>query len=172
MYTSASAKVSGAEEQKADAVSANVALRGDLNKLETVKQTYAKVDSASKTLGVAMHNEIRWSSYLHDLTLTIPENVWLNRLEVKMNASKSSSGGSNSPVLDTGLGTVKVEGSAFSHDDVAAWLESLAKQKGYVDPFFTKSEDRMEERVIVDFDSTAYLNAKALSNRYSKGLAR
>lgn len=176
MYVNASAKVSEAEDTKTQAVAANSGLRTELNKLGTVKETYAQVDAASKTLAIAMHYEVRWSTYLYDLTLTIPENVWLNKLEVSMAEAKSSAqasaaGGDNAPVLNPGLGTVKITGSAFSHDDVAAWLESLAKQKGYSDPYFTKSEDRLEERIIVDFDSTAYLTEKALSNRYVKGLA-
>jgi Tfp pilus assembly protein PilN len=172
MYVNASAKVSSAQDEKTTAVAANGKLRSDLAKLQTVRDTYAKVDAANKTLATAMHYEIRWSSYLHDLTLTIPENVWLNTVEMKMTAARTSAGGNNDSVLDENLGTVTWTGSAFSHDDVAAWLESLGKQKGYSDPFFTKSEDRLEQRVIVDFESTVYLNEKALSKRYAKGLAR
>ena len=177
LYLQASAKVSDARQDKAQAVAANAQLQAKLGDLATVKDVYAQVDAASKTLAIAMHYEVRWSTYLHDLTLTIPENVWLNRLEVKLNEAKSSAqaasaGGENAPVFEPGLGTVKVSGSAFSHDDVAAWLESLAKQRGYADAYFTKSEDRLEERIIVDFDSSAVVTDKARSNRYAKGLAR
>lgn len=177
MYMQASAKVSDAERDRTEAIAANAALRDDLAKLENVKDTYAQVDAANKTLATAMHYEIRWSSYLHDLTLTIPENVWLEEMNVKMEVSKSSASGGtpgsdSEPVLDPGLGTVSFKGVAYSHDDVAAWLESLAKQKGYADPYFTKSEDRMKLKVLIDFDSTVYLNEKALSKRYAKGLPR
>lgn len=171
MYTGASHKVSTAEREKAQATAANAKMRTELNSLQGVKETYAQVDVANRTLATAMHYEVRWSTYLHDLTLTIPPNVWLNSMEVKMNVAVTAGGGADN-VLDTQLGTVTFNGSAYSHDDVAAWLESLAKQKGYSDPYFTKSEDRMKKRVIEDFESTVYINEKALSNRYSKGLAR
>lgn len=176
MFTQASAKVSQAEERKAEAQAAQVSLDRDLAKLKSVKDIYAQVDVAKKTLATAMRNEIRWSSYLHDLTLTIPENVWLNSLEMKMNESgvaASSGSGGEAAVLNQGLGTVTVTGSAFGHNEVASWLESLSKQKGYSHPYFTKSEDRLlPDRVVVDFDSTVYVTEKALSGRYSKGLAR
>ncbi|HWL36492.1 MAG TPA: PilN domain-containing protein [Frankiaceae bacterium] len=176
MYTQASAKVSDANEQKEQAVAANVALRGDLAKLETVKATYAKVDAANKTLTTAMKYEVRWSSFFHGLTLTIPENVWLDQMEVRMTVAKTAGSGDNAPVLDPQLGTVTFKGKAFSHDDVSSWLESLDKQKGYSDPFFTLSklviEPGMGNRPRYTFDSTAYVNEKALSNRYEKGLPR
>lgn len=173
MYTQASAKVSEATEQKQQAVAANVALRSELRDLETVKATYAKVDAANKTLKTAMAYEIRWSTYMHDLTLTIPENVWLETLEMTAAAPKTSGAGASETVLDPQIGTVTFTGKAFSHDDVAAWLEKLAGQKGYADPYFTKSEILPEaDRLIVEYESTVYLNEKALSKRYEKGLPR
>jgi Tfp pilus assembly protein PilN len=175
MYTQASAKVSDATEQKEQAVAANVELRSDLAKLATVKATYAKVDAANKTLATAMKYEVEWSSFLHGLTLTIPENVWLDSMEVRMNVVKTTSG-DGAPVLDQQLGTVTFKGKAFSHDDVASWLESLDSQKGYSDPYFTLSKlsgpDETLLRDRYEFDSTAYVNPKALSNRYEKGLPR
>ena len=174
MYVNATAKVSSAQDEKAKAVAAQTKLRSDLQALSTVKDVYAKVDAANKTLATAMAFEVRWSGYLHDLTLTIPENVWLSEVQAEMDIAAKRGLGSTGgeTVLDTGLGTVTFKGSAFSQDDVASWLESLAKQKGYADPYFTKAEDRMTSRVVIDFESTTYLNDKALSNRYAKGLSR
>lgn len=175
MYMQASAKVSSATEEKAQATAANTTLRRDLGKLQTVKDTYAEVDVANKTLAQAMHGEIRWSTYLHDLTLTIPENVWVTKFDVQMNGVTRSGSGGSDAVVDPGRGTVSIEGMAFSHDDVAAWLDSLSRQKGYSDPYFTRSESVIPEeggRVLVEYESTAYLNDKALSNRYVKGLGR
>jgi len=174
MYMQATAKVSAAEDEKTQALAANSVLQQQLGDLEGVKRAYAEVDAASKTLALAMHHDVRWSSYLHDLSLTLPENVWLDELSVEM-AAGSSSGGTSSngdSVLDPGLGTVTFKGQAFSHDDVASFLDTLSKQKGYSDPYFSKAEDLLLERVIIEFEATSYLNEKALSNRYAKGLTR
>ena len=171
MYVNAKAGVADANEARTAAEARNARLTTELRKLDGVKSTYAQVDAANKTLAIAMHDEIRWSTYLHDLTLKIPSNVWLEEMSLKMTTTKQAGGG-NEPVLDPGIGTVTFKGVAFSHDDVAAWLESLATQKGYTDPYFTKSEDKMLGRVIVDFESTVYLSEKALAKRYAKGLDR
>ena len=52
--------------------------------------------------------------------------------------------------------------------DVAAWLDSLANQKGYSNPYFSSStESLIGPRTVVDFESTATLNADALSGAYT-----
>lgn len=172
MYVNATAKVADADDAKTEATARGARLTTELRKLDNVKQTYAEVDIANRTLATAMHNEIRWSGYLHDLTLKIPSNVWLDSMDVRMTPAKQGGANNSETVLDPGLGTVTFKGTAFGHDDVAAWLESLAGQKGYTDPYFSKSVDRMKEKVIVDFESTVYLSEKALSKRYAKGLDR
>jgi Tfp pilus assembly protein PilN len=175
MYTQQSAKVDDAQQQKAAAEAAHVRLTTEKAKLQNVSDTYAQVDQAKATLAAAMHDEVLWSGYLHDLTLTIPENVWLTGLTAKIESVKAPANGSSGPVLDPGLGTVTFTGHGFVHDDVAAWLESVAKEKGYANPYFSQSVEALIGTVpVVTFSSTVNLTEKALSNRYTmaKGLER
>jgi Tfp pilus assembly protein PilN len=169
MYTNAQAKVASANEEKSSAAAANVKLRADLAGLQNVQDVRTQVDQANATLISAMANEVTWSRYLHDLTLTIPENVWLTSFTATVNGPTAAGG--TGTVLDPGLGTVTVTGKAFTHDDVAAWLESLAKEKGYVNPYFTSSEEELiGTRKVVTHTSTVNLSPAALSGRYAKGL--
>ena len=56
---------------------------------------------------------------------------------------------------EPGIGTVTFSGVGFNHDDVAVWLESLAKQKGYANPYFsTSTEALIGTRTTVNFAST------------------
>ena len=98
-------------------------------------------------------------SFLNDLSLTVPENVWVKnvtfaqarrrRRRRRLRPSRASAP-SPSPA------------SASSHDDVAVWLESLAKQKGYANPYFTSStEALLGTRKTVDFTSTVTLTPAA-----------
>lgn len=170
LYTQQTAKVASAEEAKAAATARHAKLQSDLKDLQNVADTYAQVDTAKQTLDQAMHFEVLWSGYLHDLTLTIPETVWLREMTVKMDLEKAQSG--QATVFDQGLGTVEFHGSALEHVDVASWLESIAGEKGYSNAYFTKSEDVFagdQATVIVHFDSTVNLTEKALSGRYMKG---
>lgn len=173
LYTQQTAKVSEARAAKAEAVAANVHLQGELHKLDNVQQTRVKVDAAKATLASAMAQEVTWSTYLHDMTLTIPENVWLTSFNAQVNPPVTTPGAPNSAVLDPGIGVVTVNGVAFTHDDVAAWLESLSKEKGYANPYFTQSvETKIGGRVVDNFTSTVNLTQDALSGRYTKGLER
>ena len=177
MYTQKAAAVSSAQDAKADAVATSTKLKTDLAALKNVSDTYAQVDSAKQTLASAMKYEVTWSTYLHNVTLNIPENVWLTSLTATVQpptaaANPNAATGAHS-VLDSGLGTVTIAGTAFDHPDVAAWLESLAKTKGYTNAYFTQSaESYIGDRRVVNFTSTVNLTPDALSNRYTKGLAR
>jgi hypothetical protein len=55
----------------------------------------------------------------------------------------------------------------MQHDDVAVWLESLAKQKGYTSAYFNSStEKEIGSTKVVDFSSTVVVTREALSGRY------
>ena len=48
------------------------------------------------------------------------------------------------------------------------WLESLAKQEGYADPYFSNSTEALiGTRKTVNFTSTVTLTPKALSEDYT-----
>ena len=113
----------------------------------------------------AMGEEVRYSRFLSDLSLTVPENVWLKNLTFTQGEVPAAAVGSTEPAI----GTVTVTGVGFSHDDVAVWLESLAGQKGYTNPYFSSSsESLIGTRTVVDFTSTAELTSEALSGQYTK----
>lgn len=180
MYMQASAKVNDATADKEVALATGAQLQGDLRKLQNVRDVYAQVDSARATLSAAMATEILWSSYLHDMTLTIPENVWLRKMTATVpNAMGGAAPGAGvntatGAVLDSGVGRISIEGSGLVHNDVAAWLESLAKQKGYIHPYFTLSDKNVLKGTPshVKFTSSVNLSPAALANRYVKGPAR
>ena len=62
------------------------------------------------------------------------------------------------------------EGNGYSHNDVAAWLDALAKQKGLTQPYFTKSDEgaRSASETAVNFASQATITEDALSGRYTE----
>lgn len=139
-------------------------------RLQTEKAQYAEVEAvyvqaaaAEAMLTEAMGEEIRYSGFLSDLALSVPENVWLKSLVYTQDVVEPSVGST-----EPGVGTLTVTGVGFSHEDVALWLESLAGQKGYTDPAFSSSTDSLiGPRTVVDFTSTAVLTPAALSREYT-----
>lgn len=171
MYTHQTARVASARDAKAVAVAKQTDLQSELRDLQNVADTYAQVDTAKQTLDQAMHFEVLWSGYLHDLTLTIPEGVWLEKMSVKLDLENVSTAAPT--VLDPGLGTISFNGRAMEHVDVASWLESLVGEKGYSNPYFTKSAQKAPAvpggPITITFDSTVNVTQKALSGRFTKG---
>ena len=68
-----------------------------------------------------------------------------------------------------GIGTVTFKGNGYTHNDVAAWLESLAKQQGLDRPLLHQVERRARSATedSVTFDSQAVITEDALSGRYT-----
>jgi len=174
LYMHQSSKVAEARDAKAEATATHAKLAKDVADLKYVSDKYADVAAAKLTLASAMENEVLWSSYLHDMTLTIPEQVWLTSFAANVNtqaAAPATVKAASTQVLDAGKGTVTIGGTALGKEDVAAWLESLAKQKGYTNPYFTQLNlITIDGRDLYEFTSTVNLNQKAMSARYAKGI--
>ena len=131
---------------------------------------YAQAAAAEAQLTLAMGQEVRYSQLLNDLSLSVPENVWVKNITFAQGdpAVAPVAAGTALPGVEPGIGTVTFSGVGFSHDDVATWLDSLATQKSYADPYFSNStETLIGTKTAVDFNSTTTLTSAALSGRYT-----
>ena len=156
LYVSASHSVSSAQTRLDASTAQGVRLQSEAAKYRDVTSLYAAAAAAKAQLSTAMGDEVRFSQLLNDLSLSVPTNVWLKSLSYGTTATP------------TGVGTFTVSAIAFSHDDVAVWLESLAKLKTYVNPYFsTSTEGLIGTRPIVNFSSTSTLTPFAHSGRYT-----
>ena len=158
--------VAAAKQQLADAQAQQTNLQQQLNSLQSVQDVYDQYAAKQAVLQKAMGDEIRWSYYLEDLSLKIPSNVWLNNVS----ATEGAAGAANSgAAAATGaVGSITFAGVAFSHDDVATWLDVLAKEKGFTNPYFSSStEGLLGTRKIVNFSSSVVLTPAAESGRYT-----
>ena len=163
LYVGALAAVNEANSDLETATASGAALQVETAKYADVEAVYARAAAAQAMLTSAMGEEVRYSQFMNDLSLTVPANVWVKNVTFAQ-APAPAALGSTVP----GIGTVTFTGVGFKHDDVAVWLESLAKQKGYVNPYFTAStKSFIGNRSVVDFTSTVTMTADALSGRYT-----
>jgi Tfp pilus assembly protein PilN len=187
LYLSAGSGLEAAESELAAAQAEQATLQRRVSALSHVSQARGRIENAKTTLVTVMGGEIRWSRYLNDLSLTLPDNVWVKSMTVTGNAApatatagaaaatpspapgSTSGSAAATPAASTAgpVATVTFTGYALSHDDVAVWLETLAKQKGYADPYFSDSKSEMiGDKRVVTFTSTVTVTADALSKRY------
>jgi Tfp pilus assembly protein PilN len=161
--------VAAAKQQLATSTTQHAQLQQQLASLQSVQDVYDQYVAKQAILQQAMGDEIRWSYYLEDLSLKIPSNVWLT----SVSATESSAGvpgatATTVPGSTSGIGSINFAGVAFSHDDVATWLDVLAKEKGYASPYFSNStEGLLGTRKVVNFSSSVVLTPAAESGRYT-----
>ena len=78
-----------------------------------------------------MGEEVRWSRFINDLSLSVPDKVWVKNLTFDQSAA-----GAGAPAggRTRSIGTVTFTGLGFGHDDVAAWFDALAGRRALSTP--------------------------------------
>jgi len=165
LFLGANASVNDANTELETATASGTALQAESAKYTEVKAVYAQAAAAEAMLTKAMGEEVLYSEFLYGLGLTIPDRAWLTNAKFKQGPPEGVAATAVAP----GIGTVTFTGVGFTHDDVAAWLDGLAKQEGFKDPYFTESvATEIGTRNVVEFNSLVLMTADALSGRYTK----
>lgn len=182
LYLDAVSDVDQARHELRQAQAQHTALQEQTEAYADVPGVYASVAAAEALLEQATTDEVRWSYYLNDLSLTLPDGVWMTTVTASLQdgttdeaaagaAAPTPSVSETTPTDGTGVpagrGTVTFAGSAMNHDLVADWLETLADQPGYEDPYLTSSTERMEGATqVVDFTTEVTVTDDALWTQY------
>jgi Tfp pilus assembly protein PilN len=169
LYVSAAHGVTTAQSDLDAARTQQTALQHQLSSYAGVTAIYNAADAAQAQLTVAMGDEVRYSQLLNDLSLAIPGNVWLTNLAFTQGGPAAAAAAPGTVAGAAPIGTGTFQGVAFSHDDVATWLEALGRLKTYANPYFSAStETLIGERPAVTYTSTVDVTPQALSHRYNK----
>ncbi len=128
----ASQDVARAQDELAAVQAETAILQLEQAKYADVPRVLAQVEGAKLAREQAMSSDVAWYRYLNDIALSIPSTVWLSNISVSVTATSSTSTlPSANPLAPTGIGDVTFEGGAIRYPDVATWLESLDKVKGF-----------------------------------------
>lgn len=166
LFVLAVASVSSAQNELDTARAEKAGLQKQVDGLSHVRQTYVLVDQANGMLRDAGGNEVPWSAYLDDLGPLLPAGAWLTKVTVAAGAATAptAAAGTAAPVA-----TITFEGTALAHVNVASWLDSIAKERGWASPYFSRSEEKpVGGRKTYAFTSTVAVTTAALSGRYTK----
>jgi type IV pilus assembly protein PilN len=172
LWYSAHTSVAGAQSELTAAQASQARLQVEVTKYADVPKAYASVQAAQAQLSAAMGHEVRFSFILNDLSMTIPNKVWLHTATITQDVDATSP-----PVGswgNTGIATLTVDGFAYNYPDVAAWLQMLGKGKYYTDPYFSDAHqgDPIAGKPNVLFSSSVIITDKAYSGRYDTGSTR
>jgi len=167
LFVAANAEVGKAQDDLDANKAKATQLQSNVDEYAEVPLVFGKVEAARAQLGQAMGQEVRWSYFLNDLSLKIPRHVWLDSMTVT-STGPSAAAPTVGQYAAVGVATIAFEGHGYRHNDVAAWLNSLARQKGFTQPYFSDSTvDLLGTTHAVKFSSTVTVTDDALSNRYT-----
>lgn len=133
---------------------------------ENVKRTDAQVAAAESMLKTAMAGDVTWSRFLNDISLKIPDGVWLTEMQAASAATTPAGTAAAATASPANSGTITFKGDAKTQDDVAAWLDAVGGEKGFTNPYFTDStQTKIGPTKVYGFTSTVQLTPDALSGR-------
>ena len=153
--------VDSAEDELNDQLARNQQLQLEVNSLAGAEDLRIEVEANATLLAAALINDVSWGRLLNDLGRLIPDRVWL-----------SNYSGAVSPIVPgvppPSVGELAVSGTAFTPDDVAAWLRVVDSDRfpglqGTWASTITASE--IGEAEVAAFGSTTSLTTEALSGR-------
>jgi len=139
VYVSGGSAVTSAKSRLAASQATQTTLQSDLNTLSYVTAEAAQAQAAQNMLTQATASTIPFSTYLADLSLLTPKNVWFTAVTLT-----SSVGAGTIPdptAAPATVGTMTFSGQALAHNDVATWLDSAAKEVGFANPYFSLSTE-------------------------------
>jgi Tfp pilus assembly protein PilN len=169
LFLLASSDESAAQDQLSSAQSTGTTLQQQVATFASVPVVFAQAETAKAQLDQAMSQEIRYSFVLNDLSLGMPSGVWLTQMSI---TQVPDAPGTIKGAWGNGTdGTVVLQGESSNLPQVAGWLQALAAQKSYTDPYITNTQGTTGSTgaaATYTFTSQVNLSAKALSNRYAK----
>jgi Tfp pilus assembly protein PilN len=172
LYMHAKSGISGAQSELNAAKAQSTTLQGKISSLASVSSTFAQVTNEKTLLQTAMGQQIDWSYMLNDLSLRLPSNIWLTGMQASestpgIGISTTSTAAALPGAATTAIGSITFSGSGMKHDDVATWLDALAKEKGFTQPSFASSDEVTIGGVgVVDWVTSVAIDTRALSNKF------
>lgn len=132
LYYQAHGSVGSAQTKLAAAQNQQSRVQSQVNTLTPVTAAYASVQQAQNLVAEALGGEVRWSTQLRDLSLSIPDNVWISNMTIARSAvtAAPAPGAGATP----GIATITFTGAAISRDDVVTWLDTLGKEEATSTP--------------------------------------
>jgi Tfp pilus assembly protein PilN len=141
VYLNGGAAVTDAKSRLTSSQQTQIDLQKQINKVNYVTLEANQDDQAKAMLTQATASKISFSSYLADLGLLTPKNVWFTAVTLTNSVPVGTL--ATSTQAPPAVGSVTFTGQAVAHNDVATWLDNAAKEGGFANPYFTSSAETL-----------------------------
>jgi Tfp pilus assembly protein PilN len=154
----------------------NARLQGEISKLHRFEEIRNDLQSRRTLLRQTLAGTVEWSGVLHDLSLVVPDRVWLTQMIGQLNTTSSSvvappvPGSAPVPGTATGpgpglVGSIQFQGDALDKKTVALWLTKLESVRGWVNAWLSQAtEQDLNGTTVVSVNSSVDLTKRAAKN--------
>ena len=148
-----SARLVSANHKLAAQEAQNQSLQAKINSLQQFAQLKAEVALRQTLMATALQNQVRWSGVLRDISMVIPNKMWLTNLTgtVTDPTVLGSSGAAPAPAApgtgsapevapQTLVGSITFNGMATDNPTIALWLSRLVRVDGWENSWITSAQ--------------------------------
>jgi Tfp pilus assembly protein PilN len=131
-------RLSDLDDKVAAQESTNAELQSQVNELQRFQQLRADLEARRRVVQSVLGGGIAWSGVLRDVSLVIPERMWLTGMTGTLGATAAAAetGVPAGPVV----ATVAFEGDALDTESLALWLTRLETVHGWVNSWLTSAQ--------------------------------
>lgn len=173
LFVLASSQKSAAEEDLAAEQSRTAELRKEEAKYAEVPQIISTVEAARTARSQALKNDVNVATVLNNIASVYPSTVWVDTLSITINDPNVGPPSTTvDPLAESGIGTFQFTGKTYesgkyTHNSVAAWLESLKRVNEVSSARLQQSTlSEVDKKIVTTFTNTGVLNEQALTHRY------
>ncbi|HKN41116.1 MAG TPA: PilN domain-containing protein [Acidimicrobiia bacterium] len=155
-------RLASASRQLTAQESINRDYRSKIQALQPFADLKTNVANRQALVAQLMHGEILWSGVLHDLSMVLPDQMWLTGMTGTLNTSGAAGSGAASAGL---AGNIQFQGYSFDHPTVALWLVRLQEVHGWVNAWISNAaRTDFNNHSLVQFVSSVDLTTDATTN--------
>jgi len=150
IYTLQTARLANANH-KLDAQQArNQGLQTQIDSLQQFAQLKAEVALRQTLTQQALTNQVRWSGVLRDISMVIPNQMWLTGMNATVSDVPQSPGSATpgtAPVQgpQTLVGTIQFQGVASDNPTLALWLSRLVRVNGWENAWLSSAQKIVQD---------------------------
>lgn len=132
-----SARLSNTEQKLNAQQAVNADLQNKIGQLQQFADLKQSVAAREAVRAGALNGQVAWSGVLRDISMVIPNQMWLTGMNATLTDTSSlpASGTpptSGSAIAPTMAGSIQFQGMASDFPTVAKWLTRLEQVKGWV----------------------------------------
>jgi Tfp pilus assembly protein PilN len=161
LFVAGNHDVAKAKSQLATANEKTAALQRQIQRYSDVGRVSTQLASTNAMLAQATGTEVKWSVYLADLSVVIPQSSWLTGMTVSESLQPGTIASAAQAPAE--IGKVTMRGNTMNWLDLATYLDALQPEPGLSNPSFSQADEKfIGAHKVVTFTSSAGVTSAAL----------